>query len=254
MIYGLYLSAGGVMANTHRIDVISNNLANSETAGFKRDVSLFQEALTEARKLGVSPRTHSNPMLEALGGGVDHQGTAVDLEQGAVEASSNPYDLAINGKGFFAVRDRQGEIKLTRDGRLMRDREGSLSLASGAGQVLDQSLTPISLNEGPIQVNSNGNVMQNGQFAARIGVFDVENPRMLAKDGRSLLKHPQLAGSMRAAPGQIQQNAIEASNADPTTELTSLLEAQRQLEANANMIRFQDQTLARLVNDVAKIG
>src|SRR3954454_7131920 len=88
MIYGLYLSATGVMANAHRQDVIANNLANSETVGFKRDVTSFQERLTEAQ----AQRGPTNPLLENIGGGLLVHPTAIDFTQGELETTGNNLD------------------------------------------------------------------------------------------------------------------------------------------------------------------
>src|SRR5689334_2619038 len=102
MNYGLYLSAMGVLANSQRQDVIANNLANSETIGFKKDLALFQQQRTEAQISGH--RRQSNDLLEPLGGGLVPTGTTLDLSQGPIEATGNPLDVAITGDGYFAVR------------------------------------------------------------------------------------------------------------------------------------------------------
>src|SRR5215831_18455464 len=114
MLYGLYLSATGVMTSSYRQDVIANNLANSETTGFKRDLALFQERSTEAQ---------ANP---------------IDVHQGELEPSTNPLDVALVGRGYFAVQGQDG-MKLTRDGQFMADRAGRLMLTNGDGgqRVLD---------------------------------------------------------------------------------------------------------------------
>jgi flagellar basal-body rod protein FlgF len=99
MLYGLYLSAAGVMTNSYRQDVIANNIANAETVGFKRDLALFQERRTERDERGLSP-ARSNALLESLGGGVFASPTLVDRTQGELEPSSNNLDVAIVGQGY----------------------------------------------------------------------------------------------------------------------------------------------------------
>src|SRR3954470_16064638 len=119
MLYGLYLSATGVMTNAYRQDVISNNIANAETVGFKRDLALFQERRTERAERGLSPG-RSNPMLEALGGGVFASPTVIDKSQGELEPSDNNLDVAIVGQGYFTVSNGdRGEVALTRNGRFI---------------------------------------------------------------------------------------------------------------------------------------
>ena len=119
MIYGLYLSATGVQTSAHRQDTIANNLANAETVGFKKDVSLFRQRLTEAQERRLSPgsrRPHgplfpgapTNPLLEPIGGGHDFHPTLIDTAQGELEPTGSPLDLAIEGGGCFDVLNSAG--------------------------------------------------------------------------------------------------------------------------------------------------
>src|SRR5438105_2371537 len=119
MIYGLYLSATGVLANSYRQDVIANNLANSETVGFKKDLALFQQRGTEAQERGTPDE--SSRLLEGLGGGLLAAPTSMDLSQGDLEHTGNPLDVGLEGPGFFAVKESDGATRLTRDGRFMLD-------------------------------------------------------------------------------------------------------------------------------------
>jgi flagellar basal body rod protein FlgG len=252
MLYGLYLSANGVIASSYKQDVVANNLANSEAVGFKRDVATFQERLTEAQERGRPGM--SNRMLEMLGGGTFVSPAQVDTRQGELEPTGNAMDVAIEGDGYFAVTDRGGS-RLTRNGQFMVDRKGQLILANGDGQaVLDPKGKPIKLLPGlPTNIAADGTITQAGQAAGRIGVFDVADRGQLLKEGGSLLAHPGQTLAP-AATARLRPEFVERANVDPASELAELMEAQRQLEANANMIRYQDQTLGRLVNEVGKIG
>jgi flagellar basal-body rod protein FlgF len=257
MIYGLYLSATGVMTNSYRQDVIANNIANAETVGFKKDLALFDQRLTEAqqRRLATAgPLSPSNPMLERLGGGLLAHPTAIDTGQGEFEPTGSPLDVAIEGDGFFAV-DAAGQTRLTRNGQFAIDSTGHLSLSNAKGQqVLDVEKQPIQLEPGGgVRIGSDGTVTQHGRPVARLGVFDVADKSKLTKQGGTLISYgPQ--DLQPAAAATLHNEAVERANVDPATELTALMDTQRQLEANANMIRYQDQTLAKLVNEVGKIG
>src|SRR5215210_5206856 len=105
MIYGLYLSAGGVVANSYRQDVLANNLANAETVGFKRNIPLFQQRLTESqqRQMTGQGASWSDPLMERIGGGLLASPTLTDGTQGELEHTGSPMDVAIQGDGFFAV-------------------------------------------------------------------------------------------------------------------------------------------------------
>src|SRR3954468_1648489 len=250
MNYGLYLSAMGVLANSQRQDVIANNLANAETVGFKKDLALFQEQRTEAQIRGH--RGESNDLLEPLGGGLVPSGTTLDLSQGPIENTSNPLDVAIMGDGYFAVRDGD-RLMLTRAGRFQVDRNGIL--ASDAGHaVLSDKMNRISLAPGAVDIGKDGIITQSGKTVGRLGVFSVAEPKLLHKRGGNLMSYPDIERSLKPSDAQLRNEALEQANCDPTTELAALMDTQRQLEANANMIRYQDQMLSRLVNDVAKIG
>jgi flagellar basal body rod protein FlgG len=266
MIYGLYLSAGGVVANSYRQDVIANNLANAETVGFKRDIPLFQQRLTESQQRRTAGRvaSRSDPLLENLGGGIFAAPTLVDRSQGEMERTGSALDVAIQGDGYFAVADKNqgpggrgaaGPGRLTRDGRLTVDTDGYLALANTTGhRVLDPEGNPIRLGgEGEIHIAQDGRVTRGGQPAGRIGVFDVPDRARLTKQGGTILAYPD-AAAIKPTTATLHAEFVERANVDPTTELTALMQTQRQLEANANMIRYQDQTLQKLVNEVGKVG
>jgi len=252
MNYGLYLSAMGVLANSNRQDVIANNLANAETVGFKKDLALFQEQRTEAQKRGMSISQFSNGLLEPLGGGLAPSGTTLDLSQGPIEVTSNPLDVAILGDGYFAVRNGE-KTMLTRAGRFQVDKNGILGTDSGHA-VLSDKLASITLTPGAADIGKDGTITQNGKTAGRLGVFSVSNPKLLTKRGANLMSYPDIERNLKSSDAQLRNEAVEQANCEPTSELAALMDAQRQLEANANMIRYQDQMLNRLVNDVAKIG
>jgi flagellar basal-body rod protein FlgF len=253
MIYGLYLSATGVLASSHRQDVIANNLANSETVGFRRDLALFMEQRTSAARHGLSPSRHSHPELEKIGGGLGMLPAAVDRSQGQLEETSGPLDFAIEGTGFLAVQSKD-RICLTRNGQCLLNRDGELILANTGDKVLDSTFAPIRLNPArPTRVSDQGEISQDGQVVARLGIFDVPDPKLLSKKGGTLINHPNARG-LPQSESTVRTGFLERSNVNPAIELTSLMDAQRQLEANANLIRYQDQTLGRLVNDVGRIG
>jgi flagellar basal-body rod protein FlgG len=254
MIYGLYLSATGVLTNSYRQDVIANNLANAQTVGFKRTLAAFQQRRTEAEETGNIGAT--NDLLEGIGGGLFVAPTTVDHSQGRVESTGNALDVAIHGRGFFAVR--QGEQShLTRNGRFMLDREGYLSLADEGGhRLLDSNGRTIQLGQvaqSQVSIAPDGTITAQGQPVARLAVLGVPDQSQLVPRGATLLGGVDVS-QLEQSDGTLRSGFLEESNVDPMTELTQLIAAQRQLEANANMIRFQDQTLSKLVNEVGKIG
>ena len=253
MIYGLYLSATGMVTNSHQQDVIANNLANSDTNGFKRSMAMLEARRVEAQV--TRARGDSHALLDNLGGGQLLAPTYVDFTQGPIEQTGNPLDTAMSGEGFLAVKDGQGEDRLTRAGALMLDREGHLITAQGH-QVLDRNRQPIVMENVPqreLSIGSHGEIRRGQETLANIGLFESSDPKNLRPVGENLLA---LTGDARMIParGQLLGGMLEQSNVDPATELTRLMETQRLLEANANMIKYQDTTLSKLVNEVGKIG
>lgn len=254
MIYGLYLSASGVMANSYRQDTLANNLANSETVGFKRDLPLFKQRLTASQEMR-NRAGWSDHGQDLIGGGLFATPTTVDTSQGELEPTGNTLDVAIDGNGYFAVDDH-GQTRLTRDGRFMVDRTGKLVLANESGQpVLDVNQKPIKVNSlAQLSIGEDGRITENGVTVARVGLFDVPDRSQMSKQGGTMLNYPDIKSIRPTATATLRNGFIERANVDPATELTALMDSQRQLEANANMIRYQDQMLGKLVNEVGKIG
>lgn len=253
MIYGLYLSATGIMTSSHQQDVIANNIANADTNGFKRSMALVRERQVESRAMRAMGLSHDP--LDNIGGGQLLSPTYTDFTQGSVEQTSNPLDTAITGEGFLAVHDQDGQTRLTRAGALMIDNRGRLITAQGH-QILDDQQKPINLLNIPqreLSIRSNGEIMRGPEQLAKIGVFDSSDRASLKPVGENLL---QIVGDaqMIKANGKLVGGALELSNVDPALELTRLMETQRLLEANATMIKYQDATLAKAVNEVGKIG
>ena len=191
-----------------------------------------------------------------MGGGLFISPTRTDYTQGDLEATDNPLDLAIMGKGFLAVDDH-GSTRLTRAGNLTLDRSGNLILDNGTGEkVLDKDMKPITLDPrhpGQVAVDGAGTITQNGVPLTQLALLDVSDQSKLIKRGSDLLD-PSQAGDLQAATGSVHGGYLERSNVDPATELTHLMDAQRQLEANANMIRYQDETLGLAVQSVGKLS
>jgi flagellar basal body rod protein FlgG len=138
---------------------------------------------------------------------------------------------------------------------MVLDRSGRLVLSNNLAEaVLDNKQKPIVLGTtAPVSFALDGTIAQNGKTVAKLGLFNVSDGSQLQKDGGTLLGIPDGAALSEAQPS-VHSGFIEHSNVDPSTELTALMDTQRQLEANANMIHIQDETLDKLVNDVGRIG
>ena len=144
MPYGMYISAEGAAAQAQRLEVIANNLANVDTAGFKQDVPTFQARFAEAIQQGqAQPGDHS---INDIGGGVKIIDVETDYSIGELKHTGNDLDLAINGKGFFHVHGDDGKQYLTRAGNFALDTQGRLVTQNGHRPVLDQGGSEIMLS------------------------------------------------------------------------------------------------------------
>lgn len=252
MNYGLYLSATGVLTSTHRIDVISNNLANTESHGFRRQIAAVQHRPPEMQEDGVRG---GDPRLNLIGGGQLVLPSTYDLSAGMIEPTGDPLSAAIDGEGFFGVQTAEG-TRLTRNGQFMINDDGELVLAnSTASKVLDTQGIPIrvgNVDASRLRIEPNGELRDGETYIATIGTFMPTDVRTIRPEGETLFDPG--TGPLREIPPRLQGGFIERSNVEPARELIAMMEAQRALDANANMIRYTDQTLGRLVNDVGRIG
>ncbi len=255
MIQGVYLSAQGAGIQSFRQDVLSNNLANASTTGFKRDVPIFR--VFEPNEVYNDLPVHLTGDREKGVAGVALDGVATVHASGPLEKTDRPYDLGLTGEGFFRVSDGQQEF-LTRNGRFDRDKSGHLVMEDTGLRVLNTAGTPVTIPDGLSQfdVTSSGKIegANNAGQTIELGQIDLvtATPERLTKTGDSLYAFPD---SSELQPAQdrvrIRQGFIEASGVNPMLEMTSMIEASRTFEANINMIRMQDESLGRLLQSVA---
>lgn len=250
MSYGLNISASGLMTSMYAQEVWANNLANMDTPGFKPDVPVPLARESVRREDGVH-HLPSNTLLERLGGGTLMHRNRVDFSQGAIK-SGGPLDLAIEGSGFFVVRnleDKQGDtLRLTRDGRFARSPDGSLVTATGGLPVLDVNERPVQLPPGSVQVGSDGTVTQGGRTVARIKIIDVPALDRLQKvDKSQFIADANALSSQRPARGVLKQYAYEDSAADEVQALMRMSSAARDVEWNAGMIQAHDRIMERAI-------
>ncbi|MBW3596813.1 MAG: flagellar basal-body rod protein FlgF [Planctomycetes bacterium] len=248
MPYGLYLSAAGAEVQRQRLDVLSNNLANVGTTGFKRELAVLQARAAEAVEQGTAHPGAGR--LEDLGGGVFVRGTQTDFSQGLMEKTGNPTDLAIDGEGFFQVEGDGGPL-LTRAGDFTIDAIGRLVTQNGR-PVLSEGGGPIVLdNRFPFEVTAGGMVRQNDN-AIPLSLVKPGSLADLAKAGENLFR--PLDNVTPLAPGerQVRQFALERSGVKPTTEMVQLIETTRAYETNIRMIQHQDEMTSQLLSRVLR--
>ena len=238
MIRGLYTAATGMNSMQHQIDVTSNNIANVNTSGFKQDRAEFQDLMYETLNYtaGQTTQTTINPTGIDVGLGVRISGIQKNFTEGDLKLTSNPLDLAIQGKGFFQITLPSGETAYTRNGAFKLNNEGSIVNANGYSLapeiVVPDNVTNLSIGKDGIVTATDpqtGDVVDLGQ----ITIADFINPAGLLPLGESLFMVSDASGDvLEGNPteeqfGSIQQGMIELSNVKLVNEMVDLITAQR---------------------------
>lgn len=268
MVKGLYTGWTGMLEEQRRLDVITNNLANSNTTGYKK------EGITNAafaRQLALRIRD-SGDFGMARGLGDIQQGAKVgetytDWSNGSLHVTDEPSNLAITGDGFYAIAftDKQGNtsVKYTRDGEFTVDRDGFFRTADGdylldmngatTGDVTQENFVRVD----PLQtytVDETGAIYQNGVQVDTVGVVDVNSTDYLAKYGENLY---DLVDGGTVTAGQnygIEQGALETSNVNVVDEMVTMITIQRAFEAGQKVITTEDETLEQAASQVGSVG
>lgn len=252
MIDALHIAASGLTSQQEQIDVISNNLANMQTPGYKRSRVAFADvsSLTPAQaKEGLG--------INEVGAGTRIANTAPVMVDGTMQETNNPWDLAIQGAGFFEIENGDGDRLYTRAGALKIDGDGYLSTASG--QRLAQGIQ-VPADATHIAIGSNGEIrgqlagdkettvigqIELATFAAPEGLRSVGGNQFAATDtsGDATVGKPGDAGF-----GTVTQGFIEGSNVDLVSEMSTLVLAQRAYQLNARVLQASDQILDTINN------
>ncbi len=253
----LWVSVTGLEAQNTDIRVISNNLANVSTVGFKRDRPVFEDLLYQTiRQPGAqSSESTEIPSGLMLGTGVKTVATQKMHGQGSMIQTENPLDIAINGDGFFQVLRPDGDIVYTRDGQFQLDSSGNIVTSNG--YQLQPSIT-IPQNTDSITIGSDGvvTVLQSGTNApSQVGQIQLAtfiNTAGLQPDGENQYKETQSSGTPTTGNpgstgiGSLNQGSVEASNVNVVEELVRLIETQRAYEMNAKSVETVDGMLQYL--------
>jgi flagellar basal-body rod protein FlgF len=252
--YGIALSGLGALGQSVRMDRIANNLANANTPGFRRDTVSFRERLVEALE-DRHEAAFYNAAVHRHGGAPVIDRVSFDRESGGLDVTARPLDLALEGEGYFTVRDlKGGGLMYTRAGNFVADAAGRLLTADGGHQLLSAEGRGMAVDPASgeaLRVRSDGTMFQGDVDLGRLGVADVADASRLAKRGDNLFENR--GSAERAAAGvSVRQGALERSSVNPVHEMVEMIKALRALEANLQMVRTQDAALERTVNDYGR--
>jgi flagellar basal-body rod protein FlgG len=259
MMRALYTAATGMQTQQFNLDVISNNLANVNTTGFKSSRAEFQDLLYEhLRTPGqIDSQGQQVPIGLEVGHGAQAVATFKIFTQGDVTNTGNPLDLMVQGDGFFQVQMPDGSIQYTRDGSFNSDGNGNVVTANG--QPLEPPIT-IPADATGIVVGTTGQVSvtlpnnQNNQVVGQLQLARFQNPAGLESQGQNMYSATDASGQVITGQpgangfGTIDQGFLEASNVSVVNEMVNLIVTQRAYEVNTESVKAADQMLSQADN------
>jgi flagellar basal body rod protein FlgG len=247
MPYGLYLSASGANAQSHRLEVLSHNLANVNTPGFKPHLAMVKSRHAEAVERGDVPMGSGG--VDDMGGGVLVQPSVTQFSQGPIRGTGSRTDFAINDTRSFFVVQRGDQKLLTRAGSFQFDATGRLKTPIGE-QVLATTGQPVVIDpQLPFEVQDDGTIVQAGQRQSLM----LARPKELgdlSRIGDNLYQSLSAFNPVPDAERAVLPGSLEESAVKPTSAMMELIEASRVYEANVRMIQTQDQSIGSLISRV----
>lgn len=237
-----------MVSESVRQDVIANNLANVDTTGFKR-ILLVTRPLTgmALRRVEGGPGSGGLSAMGTYFAGSTPDDAATVFTQGALRSTGGALDLALLGEGFFVVEAPAG-VRYTRDGSFRVDTEGYLATSSGH-RVLGTG-GPIRIGDGEVEISESGDVSVAGRSVGKLKLVAFETGADLVREGHNLFQASEAAA--KVAGVQVRQRYLEMSNVQPVREMVDLIAVMRAYEANQRMIKAQDETLGKAVNEIAR--
>ena len=234
-------AASGMRARMESLAMLANNIANTETGGYKTDREFY--SLYNSPEV-TGDDTATLPVIEK---------NYTDFSQGSMRVTSNPLDLGIQGKGFFAVDSpsgvaytRNGSFQLTQAGQLVNADGYAVRSASGQPIKLDASL--------PVEVAADGTISQSGQTGAKLAVLSFASQGDLVKQGNTLFRpaDPKTAPVLSSA--EVQQGRLESSNVGNSESVVRLVNVMRQFDMLQKAVHIGQQMNLKAISDVAKVG
>lgn len=241
MIKGLYRSASAMIPRIKQQETIANNLANASSSGYKKDMIFTKELSKAEARHAMKQNDWQTPMIDQV---------YTDYEQGGLDETGNPLDLALEGSGFFVFDAGDGEQVLSRSGALMVDNEGYLANADGHRILGDGGA--INVGAGEVSVSENGQVEVDGAPVASVQVVEPTDTNQLTKAGNTEFNIPDGIELTAAVNFAVRQGYLESSNVEVVNEMVNMITSYRNFEADANSIKAQDESLEKLFTNVGR--
>ena len=250
MMKGFYNLTSGMLSQTRRLDVVSNNITNISTAGYKAEHytdRTFDEVMVT--RIGNKIKTPYETLETYQSHILAPDELYTDFSQSSFEETNLPLDFAIQGEGFFAIETVDG-VAYTRAGSFTLDNEGYLCL-SELGRVLDREGNPIQLPTDKLEVDKQGNISsKTGDYLASLGVYMFEDNNALERTPYGLFTGD---GAQLNEEAVIHHKWVERSNVNMVKEMVSMMSTQRALQSAAQMSKIYDQVITRIVSEIGRL-
>ena len=247
MNVGLYSGAAGMRVGEDYQQMISENLSLQSVPGYKQTLPVFSTDPSTVTSRGQLAGT-GNPAAVRMT-------RVVDFSQGPLQPSGSPYHLAIQGQGFFEVREADGSTTYTRNGSFSLSPKGQLLTSDGA-TVLGRSGTPITVDTstgGDVSIGKDGTISINGAAQGNVGIVHFDNPSASLQPGafgRFVASSPSDAKQGPAPNDLIQQGSLEQSNGNPVQQMADMIQAARLYEANSKSLKAEDDNQNQLITNL----
>ncbi len=261
----IWVPLSGAIAQQRNVDNIANNLANTNTPGFKKDQLTFKEYLTVLEKgqgsqVAALPNKEFSPEDFYKSFGAENSqvlvdGTYTDQTQGQLNHTGNPLDLGINGPGFFEILSPNG-IRFTRRGTFSLNNEGVLTNEKGYPILSNQGGNPqdriIKISGGKISINQEGDIYIDGNNSSKISIVEFNDPQALRKEGNSFYINNDESNKKEGIKSTLHQGFLESSNVNALEEMTNLIKASRHFESIQQIIKAYDNMAGKAVNEISR--
>ena len=231
------------LAAFRSMDVIANNLANASTPGFKRESVKFEEYVQPVQPAEGQSGSQSLAFVRDAG-------VVRDLSDGSLEHTGSPYDLAINGNGYFAVQTPAGE-RYTRNGHFSLNSEGVIVTGEGYPLLGEGGPITVSVDDGDISFGADGTVSGKQGQIGKVRMVDFANERAMTKEGSSLYATSQSPAP--ASGAALSQGMLESSNVQPVLEISRMIEVMRAYEATATLAKNTDDLKRQAVEKLGTV-
>ncbi|MGA1847557.1 flagellar basal-body rod protein FlgF [Deferribacter abyssi] len=254
MLNGLYVATSGLLAQSKKMEVISNNLANINTTSYKRDDTVFSNYLFDDKRV-PQDFIKSTEYNKTINNTVKLDSLYTDFSAGNLRQTGNRFDLALENKNVFFAVDTPFGIRFTRDGHFTLDQNRRLVTQDGF-PVLSRNYennNGIVIPEGDVTITPNGEIVVNGIVMDQLFLAQVENPSSLQKIGRNLYAAIGFMPDESEDP-RVRQGFLEESNVNPIKEMVSMIETMRGFETYQKVVQTIDEINSKTSNDIGRLA